>query len=106
VNVGPVVMSGDQVAAQTSAPTVEVRNGSQKIGAANELADELKKVGVTVATVDNAANADYQATVLVNLTGKDVKPLEDKLQVTATDKLPDGEASSTADVVIILGNKK
>ncbi len=107
INVGPVLMTGEQVnALNPQAPTVEVRNGSQKIGAANDLGDQLKKAGFNVATVGNAANPDYKETVLVNLTGKDVKALEEQLKVTAVNKLPDGEASSTQDIVIILGNPK
>lgn len=107
VNVGPVLMDGDQ-AAKTNPQefSVEIRNGSQKIGVANELGDSLKKAGFNVATVGNAANPDYQETILVNANGKDVKALEEQLKVTATDKLPAGEASSSQDVIIILGNNK
>ena len=105
VNVGPILLTGNQEAEATQVLTIEVRNGSQKIGAANELGDELKKEGFNVGAVDNAANPDYKETVLVNLTGKDVKALEEKFKTTAVDKLPDGEATSTQDVVVILGNK-
>jgi hypothetical protein len=109
VNVGPVLAAADQLsgAATNTLPiSIEVRNGSRIIGAANDLGDKLKAAGFNVAVVGNAASADYQATVLVNLTGKDVKVLEAQLNLTATDKLPSGEASSSQDVVIILGNKK
>ena len=102
INVGPILNIGDE----SSVLSLEIRNGSQKIGAANDLSDQLKAASWKVVAVGNAANADYQETVLVNLTGKDVKALEDKLKVTAVDKLPAGEASSSQDVVIILGNKK
>lgn len=107
VNVGPVFSTNPTSAeAQSNTLNIEVRNGSKKIGAANELGDQLKTKGFNVAEVANASNADYTQSVLVNLTGKDVKALEAELGLIATDKLPDGEASSTQDVVVILGNKK
>lgn len=107
VNVGPVLgINSAGADAQSNVVNIEVRNGSRKIGAANELGDQLKAKGYNVAEVANAAKADYEQSVLVNLTGKDVKVLETELGLIATDKMPDGEATSTQDVVIILGNKK
>lgn len=107
VNVGPI-FSANGVGAnpQANVLNIEVRNGSKKIGAANELGDQLKAKGYNVAEVANAFKADYEGNLLVNLTGKDVKALEAELGLIATDKLPDGEATSTQDVVVILGNKK
>jgi hypothetical protein len=107
VNVGPVLSVNSAGAQnQDNVLNIEVRNGSKKIGAGNELGDQLKAKGYSVTTVVNAAKADYDQSVLVNLTGKDVKALEAELGLIATDKLPDGEATSTQDVVVILGNKK
>lgn len=107
VNVGPVFSTNPaSTEAQSNVLNIEVRNGSKKIGAANELGDSLKAKGYNVAEVANAANADYTQSVLVNLTGKDVKALETELSLIATDKLPDGEATSSQDVLVILGNKK
>jgi hypothetical protein len=107
VNVGPVFSVNSPGAdSQSNVVNIEVRNGSQKIGAANELGDQLKAKGYSVAAVANAAKADYDQSILVNLTGQDVKALEAELGLIATDKMPEGEATSTQDVVIILGNKK
>jgi hypothetical protein len=107
VNVGPVFSTNPTgTEAQSNTLNIEVRNGSKKIGAANELGDQLKAKGFNVAEVANATKADYEQSVLINLTGKDVKALEAELGLIATDKLPDGEATSTQDVVVILGNKK
>lgn len=107
VNVGPVLSANpNSTSTQSNVLNIEVRNGSKKIGAANELGDQLKTKGYNVATVANAAKADYEQSVLVNLTGKDVKALEAELNLIATDKMPAGEATSTQDVVVILGNKK
>ena len=44
---------------------VEVLNGSQIPGMANQVAQQLKKLGFDVANVDNADNFDYQKTVLI-----------------------------------------
>ena len=107
VNVGPIFSANGLGAQdQNNALKIEVRNGSKKIGAANELGDQLKAKGYEVAAVANATTADYEGNLLVNLSGKDVKALETELGLISTDKLPAGEASSTQDVVIILGNKK
>jgi len=109
VNVGPVLSSGDSLATQQTAPvelSIEVRNGSQKIGVANEMGDRLKNAGFNVATVGNAVKTDYSEDMLINLTGKDVSALEKELSLTASDKLPVGEEPSTQDVLVILGNKK
>ncbi len=107
VNVGPIFSSNSLGAPnQDNTLNIEVRNGSKKIGAANELGDQLKTKGYNVAEVANAAKADYEGNLLVNLTGKDVKGLETELGLIATDKLPEGEATSSQDVVVILGNKK
>lgn len=104
VNVGPVVMAGGQ--AESGAPVnLEIRNGSKKIGAANDLGDSLKKEGWRVASVGNAVTAEYPETVIVNLTGRDISALAQELQAKVTDQLPDGEATSSQDAVIILGNK-
>lgn len=107
VNVGPVFSTNSADSkTQDTVISLEVRNGSKKIGAANELGDQLKTKGYNVAEVANASKADYDGSVLVNLTGKDVKALETELSLIATDKMPEGEATSSQDVVVILGNAK
>ena len=98
VNVGPIYVSDLPELA------VEVRNGSDTGGAASGLGELLvSKFGYNVVDVGDAADFDYEETVLVNLSGVDTGILEQELGVTAVTELPKGEASSTADVVIIIG---
>lgn len=103
VNIGPVLIIDEEATLATT--SVEIRNGSQKIGAANELAEQLQAAGFAIAAISNAANLDYQDILLVNLSNKDVSDLEAELQVRAIKQLPAGEAESLQDVVVILGNK-
>lgn len=101
VNSGPVLVTDDK----STSPTLEIRNGSRHIGAADDLARDLIAAGFTVAVVGNAANLDYQALTLVNLRGKDVAVLADSLRAEVVDNLPNGELGSSQDVLIIVGNK-
>jgi len=112
VNVGPVINNQTATPASTETSveqkdiSVEVRNGSNTAGRAGTVGDEIDAIdGYTVSSTTNAKNKNYQATVVVNLKGKDVSALESKFGVTAITVLPIGEAPSSADVVVILGNK-
>lgn len=111
INVGPIIKDPNAPTTVTAAPvntdtTVEVRNGSKEVGKAASVGDEIDALdGFKVATTTNAKNKDYAKTIVVNLKGKDVSALESKLGVTAVTSLPNGETSSTADIVVILGNK-
>ncbi len=124
VNVGPIArtettvsasLSADQAGASVSptpsvAPekaTVDVRNGTSQAGLAGTTVSSLKKNSwVTNATATDASGT-YTATVLVDRTaGK--KPgalaaLETLFSAKAVQELPKGEATSTADFVVILG---
>lgn len=108
VNVGPVnirTQAEPTAEEMAAAITVDMRNGSEKAGAARDLGDQIgANNGFQVLSVENAANTDYTGITLVNLTGKDVSALEQAFGVTASTALPEGEVASTADVVIIVGN--
>lgn len=101
VNVGPVSIQGDLI---KKIYTLDVRNGSTTAGAAKTLADSLTAKGYTVAATLNAANTNYKGTTLVNMKGKDLKNLETVLGTKSLSALPAGEAPSTADAVVIVGN--
>ncbi len=118
VNVGPVYFQNQEGAAagETTPPAEEapqapkinldIRNGSQTQGSAQNLANNLAaQGGYNISSVINAVNKDYSGVTLVNLGGKDVSTLESALGVTAVSALPEGEAASQADVVIIVGNQ-
>lgn len=87
--------------------TVDVRNGTTTAGLAGATASELKKnTWVTVGKVGDSTGS-FTATVIVDLSGGK-KPgalaeLERLLGVTAVTAIPTGEASSTADVLVIVG---
>lgn len=98
VNVGPIYV-GD-----FSELVVDIRNGSDMGGAANELGSLLaEKFNYDVINVGDAVDFDYEETVLVNLGEVDVSILEQELGVMAVTELPSGEAASEAEVVIIIG---
>lgn len=109
VNVGPVYNQDGQAAKPaenlTNKLTVDVRNGSEKVGVGRVLADDLISKGLCqIKEVTNAVKTSYPKTILVNLTNKDVSALEKELGVKAVKKLPEGEAPSAADALIIVGN--
>jgi len=126
VNVGPVLFSGTMSAPQgkieptSSAPQVQVvestptsseplkiqiLNGSGVSGAASKLAKEIESDVLKVVSTGNAKNI-YESLMIVNLTGKNVSVLKDKLGIEPITALPNGELSNkTADVVIIIGKK-
>lgn len=110
VNVGPVYNQGGQAVkpAENLANklTVDVRNGSEKVGVGRTLADGLISKGLCqIKEVTNAVKTSYPKTILVNLTNKDVSALEKELGVKSIKTLPEGEAPSAADVLIIVGNQ-
>lgn len=110
VNVGPVYNQGGQAAKPTenltNKLTVDVRNGSEKVGVGRVLADGLTAKGLCqIKEVTNAVKTSYPKTVLVNLTNKDVSALEKELGVKAVKAMPEGEAQSSADALIIVGNQ-
>lgn len=119
VNVGPVYFQNQAVPDEENVQNIEpikspaelsisldIRNGSHTQGVAKELADSLLTKGnYAIANLANASNLDYSGMILVNLRGKDVSVLEQELGVTAVTELPAGETPSSADMLIIIGNK-
>ena len=127
VNYGPVISASpsatpDATASQseqlaTPIPPedskVEVRNGTTTVGLAGTTAKNLAKKYAWVTDdqtwpkAADAAKNSYTGTTLVDLS-KGAKPgalaaLESEFGVKAVSALPQGEASSTADFVVILG---
>lgn len=111
VNVGPVfIQQGDQlrnaadVIDEANAKTsVELRNGTENAGLARVQADALNKDVYNVVGIGDAANKAYTQTVIVNQASADVSALANELGAQVVDALPEGEAGSSADVIIILG---
>lgn len=89
--------------------TLEIRNGSGEDGAAQILAEELSvDDAYDVVFVTDAATTTYQATLIIDQTnersGTSTDILAATLDSTVTYALPSGEATSTADVIIIIGS--
>ena len=123
MNVGPVVRADESPAptASDSEPlatpippeetSVEVRNGTKTAGLAGTTASGLKSeyAWIVKTSASDASKNIYTGTTLVDLS-KGAKPgalaaLEEEFGVKAVSTLPQGEASSTADFVVILGTK-
>jgi hypothetical protein len=103
-NTGQV--AGTEARALQGAVSLEIRNGSGVAGAAGKTAETFKGVkDYVVKTIGNASKSSFAATIVVNLSGKDVTGLEKQFGVKAVSVLPSGEKSSDADVVIIVGKK-
>ena len=121
INVGPVfidnaeqeVVDGDQanekpadVIQEDPKLNIEVRNGTTTAGLASTVANKLRTEKLyNIKNVGDAANKDYSANIIVNLAGKDVSALEKQLKTKAVTSLPEGEASTSAEVLVILGSK-
>ena len=115
VNVGPVYI--DKTKTQTTTTkkkiedylNIEIRNGSEVTGKATLLSEKIKKNKLfKVTTIGNAVTNTYKQTILVKLSSKKdkmVSALESNLNLLATTTLPTGEISSSADVLIIVGEK-
>lgn len=88
-------------------PTLEIRNGTNVTGLAQKTSDELKSGGYEVLTITNAASRDVAKTTVYILSdsatsgGQDVATL---LKADTDSGLPSEEASSKADILIILGS--
>ena len=121
VNVGPVQIQ-QNIANQESAAntnvvpperkglTIEIRNGSKKNGAAKALSEELAVYqGYTIAAVADASRNTYADTLLIDLSDGEkpglVLQLADQLGVEVVNSLPGRENASSANVVIIIGDK-
>jgi hypothetical protein len=89
---------------------VDVRNGTSTAGLAGATASDLKKEGrdtwLTIGKLGDAAGSFTQTTIIDLSKGK--KPgalaeLERILGVKAVTEVPKGEATSTADILVIVG---
>lgn len=88
-----------------------ILNGTNIAGLAGKRSEELKSFGYNVNQVGDAPTKDYANTILVDLRKNEKKYtrryLEQRLNVTAVENLPDGSIQpGTADFVIILGRNE
>jgi LCP family protein required for cell wall assembly len=87
-------------------PTVEVRNGTPTNGLAKKIGDQLTKDGYNIITVGNAKTKDVEETKVyapkVTLSDEAAK-IADSLGASAATDIPDDEAKTSADILVILG---
>lgn len=87
-------------------PIVEIRNGTNITGLAKQASDELTAAGYEVVKIGNAANRNVTETTAFALNDSqtdNAKALAEVLHASADSGLPDGEADSKAQVLVILG---
>ncbi|MEX1997263.1 MAG: LCP family protein [Candidatus Andersenbacteria bacterium] len=87
-------------------PTVEIRNGTNITGLAKETSTKLAAEGYTVTSIGNAANRTTTTTTVYAIRQTDTtgaQTIAEILEARADVDLPAGEAATTAQVVIILG---
>lgn len=95
--------------ANSSALTVEIRNGTGKTGYASSIAQQLSEnAGYKVIKIVDAAKKDYAKNIVVNLTSDKsksslVNSLASALGASVDSELPDGENSAEVDALVILG---
>lgn len=129
VNTGPIQQSqtapaGTAVQPNASVPTpsvtttapsillVEIRNGTGKTGYASTVGDQLRNnAGYSITKVADANKKDYTKTIVFRRVKDDaqkqaVNALAATLNGDIVDTLPNGEKSTDADVLVILGGNK
>ncbi len=101
----PEAIKADE--AQQSPATIALYNGTTKVGLTTTFATSIKdQQDVKVTIKDEAVKKDYAASVVVDLSGQNSQTadqLAQKLGVTKTTTMPEGEPKPTTDIAIILG---
>lgn len=108
---GPIVFQGQvagaeqaNAAPQVEPANVEILNGTGKSGVANDYKSKIEAaIPAYKVTKTGSPTGKYPTSKLYSLKGKNVSLLEAAMGVKAETELPAGEAASTADIVIILG---
>lgn len=86
---------------------IQVRNGTKVGGLAGKLSNKLKGEGFTVELVADARLKDYDKTVILKVSDKEmpatIKALVDLMGAEVLEETPDGETGVGGDVVIFIG---
>lgn len=103
-----IVNSGPLITQQPNQYEVEVRNGSQVAGLAEQVSNELKAQGASVVAVGNAANKDYTSTQVIGVSAdvpsSVLQAIATYLSGSVVTNKPAAEAGSSADILIIVGS--
>jgi hypothetical protein len=122
VNSGPLILDQNSASAKdvSASPTpaadevkqsftIEVRNGSTTVGAGTKLKQSLAAAGYNVVAVNDASLKDYTSTQIFKRNSLVSSTTIDQLVKDSSGKvipsLPDGEAATTADVLVIVGGQ-
>jgi hypothetical protein len=121
VNSGPLILDQNKDSAKTSTEsptetpaaqaqfTIEVRNGTTVTGVGTKMKQKLVANGYDVAAVNDASLKDYTSTQVFAVSAKassaELKQLEQQTGGKLVTQLRDGEATSTADVLVIVGGQ-
>ncbi|MFA4831708.1 MAG: hypothetical protein WC618_06130 [Patescibacteria group bacterium] len=115
VNVGPVIIQNSGQPASGDIPvapavdgrvSVELRNGTETRGLTRTRAPEFDANLYNIINITTAGRTDYVENIVVNLKGAEVGALADQFGAAVVDVLPEGEADSTADAVVIFGQEQ
>ena len=105
VNAGPLIVNQDQ---STRPVRFEVRNGSTTAGAAARMKTQLEEKNQLVSALSDASKKDYAQTLLITvnpaLQGAALDEFAQEIGATVVRDLPEGEARSEADLLIIVGS--
>lgn len=94
--------AGQKVVSRTL--TVEIRNGSGKTGLAGVIKGKFSNFPqFNVVKTGNAAKDSYSTTIIVNKENFMLPDISSVLKGNSQKELPEGEADTTADILIILG---
>ncbi|MFC1780181.1 hypothetical protein ACFLY9_00590 [Patescibacteria group bacterium] len=121
VNVAPVIRQPGEEEVQTDTEmesevvdntlSIELRNGSTTVGVTQTYEDQINaqfEDDYSVTAKTNASNTDYEGITVYDLSGGAksdlIEALADEFSVTVETTLPEGEATSDAEVVVIVGN--
>jgi len=87
--------------------SIQVRNGTRTAGLATKMSTKLKVLDLKVSNVTDAKSKDYENTIIVKLTDKDMPATLEALQkVTGASVVsaPAAETNLGGDFVVIVGN--
>lgn len=107
VNVAPI-STQDESQTQTGSIKVALLNGTATVGLTHTAENKLKSQfsGIEVVSKTNAAKADYQKSIIIDLTGTNNSIVSSIASIIDADvaQLPEGETAPTGtDVLIIIG---
>lgn len=104
VDMRPVVRRGNQELSDRDSAPLEIElRGRVNEQQARSLANQINSVGSYNVSRTIQTTSSYENTTIVNTTEQDINQLENSLNTEAISTMPDTESTSTADIVILIG---